>query len=289
MSESKVKRIPAHDLGRINQWRNKLYMRFMERKFLERVLDPPDFDELVALVTQVLKIPDEFAVRQTLMEFAGQEFVGRTCELICLKLAGGLKLLREGTPVAGRISGPTWLPVEITDLRYGAVRRGKTYVRMTATVMAGEAAGMEIRKEFSYKMAVWTLANALAWNKRDHRPVHNEMVRMWFMGLIVPSDDGFDIQEFECVPHHRKWNKKLRAARATPCVRKLRQKCHTCPVGYLDCKRGTHRYTLSIKRCKRCNQEHAAFDPEQSHIGLCVACQTKDARANWARERAGWN
>ena len=280
-----IERVPTYDLGRINQWRNKLYAKLYAKDFLGQIIDEGLFTDLVKLVMKLMKIESEFAVRQTLMEFVGQEITGRTAGLIGLRLAGALNLLRDGKPAIGQISEPSWLPVEISELRYGRVKRSKTYVNMTAMIMGGVMAGHELQKEFSYKMAVWTVANALAWNMRDPRPVHNEMVKMWFMGLLIPDGKKIDIEQFKCVPHQRKWNRELRKSRATPCIRRYRQRCHTCPLGYLDCCRGTHRYTLTFKVCKACKRENALFDPEQPGVGVCIACQTKDARAHWARER----
>lgn len=282
---SEDEKIPSYPLGRINQWRLKLFTRLWKCGLLFETLEDGIFDRVVDITMKLMKIEDEYIVRQTLMAFAGHELTARSVDLIGLKFAGNLSDLRDGKQVSGQIGKPTWLPLEISELRYGRVKRHKTYVSMTATVMAGAIAGEEIRKDFSYKLAVWPLANALAWTLRDSRPVHNELVRMWFMGLLEPEGNKINIEQFKCLPHQRKWNRELRSDRAKPCVRHYNQRCHTCPIGYNECYRGTHRYTLTLKACKSCKRESAAFDPERPGVSVCISCQTKDARAHWARER----
>ena len=192
-----IERMPSYSLGRINRWRNKLYLRLLAADFTSVVIDEKRFDLLVKLVMKLMKIEHEFAVRQTLMEFVGQEVTPKVGNQIGLRLAGALSLLRSGKAAIGQIAEPTWLPVEIAELRYGRVKRSRTYVNMTATIMAGAMAGHELRKEVSYKMAVWALANELAWTMRDPRPVHNEMTKMWFMGLLVPDGGKIDIEQFK--------------------------------------------------------------------------------------------
>lgn len=284
---SEEEKMPSFPLGRINQWREKLMLKLYQRGLLSETLEDAVFTRVVNLVMQLMKIEDDFTVRQTLLPFVGQELTARVVDLIGLKLAGNLSELREGKAISAQIDGPTWLPFEISEMRYGRVRRDKTYVNMTAVVMAGELAGEEIHKEFSYKLAVWPLANALAWTLRDSRPVHSEMVRMWFIGLLVPEGMRLNIDQFKCLPHQRKWNRGLRADRAKECVRHYNQRCHTCPLGYNDCARATHRYTLVIKTCKVCKRENATFDPERPGVDVCISCRTKEARAHWARERMG--
>jgi len=279
-------KLPSFPLARMNQWRDKLMLLLYDRNLLFAKLEAEMFDRLVSLLMILFKIENEFVIRQSLISFVGQELTARVVDLIGIKLAGNLKQLREGITIEGQINKPTWLPVEVSELRYGRVRRDRTYVTMTATVMAGELAGLEIHKEFSYKMAVWPLANALAWTIKDARPLHNELVRMWFIGLLIPSTKKIEIDQFKCSANQRKWNRTLKATRAKSCIRHYNQRCHTCPLGYLDnCYRATHRYTLIIKPCKVCKRENATFDPECSGVTVCISCQTKEARAHWARER----
>ena len=284
---SEDEKIPSYPLGRINQWREKLMLTIYKKELFFSMLEGSIFDRVVGISMKLMKIDHEFAVRQTLLPFVGMELTARAVDLMGLKLAGNLKHLREGNVVEGHIAEPTWLPLEVSELRYGRVRRDKTYVDMTATVMAGALAGEEVRKAFSYKLAVWPLANALAWSMRDSRPVHNELVRMWFMGQLAPDGKKMDIAQFKCLGHQRKWNRGLRTDRAKACVRHYNQRCHTCPIGYNECYRATHRYTLVLKPCKACKREHAAFDPERPGVDVCVSCKTKGARAHWARERMG--
>ena len=279
-------KLPSFPLLRINQWRQKLMLDFYNKKLLDSILNEETFDYVVAVIARLFKIENAFVIRQLLLQFVEQELTARTVDLIGIKLAGNIDQLRKGIAIEGYINKPAWLPVEISELRYGRVRSDRTHVNMTATVMAGALAGVEIHKEFSYKMAVWPLANALAWTLKAARPVHSELVRMWFLGLLIPGAKNVEIDQFKCLANQRKWNQTLKKLRSDPCVRHYNQRCHTCPLGYLDsCYRSTHRYRLTIKACRLCKRENATFDPECLGVTVCISCQTKEARAHWARER----
>lgn len=291
MIRQEAVRVPAFDLGRVRQWRKKIALRLTS--YYGTIIDEDQLDELVALFMRMLKLDDEdddheLALRQSLLEFIGQELTGRVGDQIATKLAGGLSLLRDGKPITGTLGEPGWYPVTITDMRFGRVINNRTRINMTVMISAGAMSGRELLKSVSYKLVMWMLANELAWNMNDMRPLHSELVGMWFLAYIVQKDDGtLDIDEMHCLDQHKRYNKRLRKARAGPCVRHYNQRCHTCPVGYSECMLGTHRYTWIIKRCDLCNRDHAAFDPERKNAKACISCQTKDVRAHWARERMG--
>lgn len=288
MIREEAVRIPAFDLGRIRQWRKKIILKLTP--FYDLVLDKAQLDRLVTTLKTRLKLNNEYidqegALRESLLDFVGQEVTNRVGDQIAMKVAGGLSLIREGKPVTGLMEEPGWYPVMITDMRFGRVIRNKTRINMTVMVTAGTMAGREILKSVSYKLVAWMLANELAWSMNDMRPLHGEMVGMWFMAYILMGDRGLDIDEMKCLDQHKRYNKKLKKMRASACIRHYNQRCHTCPVGYTECMLGTHRYTWLVKPCKQCNRKHAAFDPEHKGAKACISCQTKDVRAHWARER----
>jgi hypothetical protein len=109
---------------------------------------------------------------------------------------------------------------------------------------------------------------------------------MWFNAHLVQGERGLQIDEFKCTSTQQKYNKKLREQRASPCIRQYRQQCKSCPIGYSDCPRGTHRYTWIKKECKRCHSVDAIFDPGEPGETICLACRTKRARAYARRERS---
>lgn len=287
LSRPEAVRIPAFDLGRVRQWRKKIIQRLASH--YDTMVDEDRFDEFVGALQSLLKLDDDdqqLALRQSMLEFVGREFTLRTGERLATKLAGGLSLLRNGKAVTGTLDKPDWFPVMITDLRFWRVIKGKTRLTMTVMVMAGNMSGRVLTKSITYKLAVWMLANELAWSKKDMRPLHSEMVGMWFMGFVEPRDDGtLDISEFKCLGQHKRYNKRLRKMRSRKCVRHYNQRCHTCPVGYSECMLGTHHYTWLIKPCPMCGREKAAFDPEQGVARSCILCRTRDVRTHWARER----
>lgn len=289
MVRQEAARIPAFDLGRIRQWRKKITVGLTS--FYNTILANGQFDALLDALYSALKLDDgradqKFALRQSMLEFHGHELTGRLGDQLSTKLAGGLSLLKKGKPITGTLGKPGWYPVVITDMRFGRVVHNKTRVNMTTMITAGSMSGREILKSVTYKMVIWMLANELAWSMTDMRPLHTELVGMWFMAYVVQKDNGsLDIDEVKCLAQHKRYNKKLRKQRAKPCVRHYNQRCHTCPVGYSECMLGTHRYTWILKPCKACKREYAAFDPEQKNAKACISCQTKNVRAHWARER----
>jgi hypothetical protein len=282
-------RVPAFDLGRVRQWRKKITLRFTS--FYGMIIDEPQMQRLVGTMCSVLKLKtdeQEIALRRSLLEFVGQEMTGRVGDQIATKLAGGLSLIRDGEPVTGILKEEGWYPVMVTDMRFARVLNGKTRLNMTVMVTAGSMSGREILTMVSYKLVMWMMANELAWSMRDMRPLHSELVGMWFLGYIKQGKDGkLAIGEIKCLDQHKRYNKKLRKQRAGPCIRHYNQRCHTCPIGYSECMLGTHRYTWIVKKCQMCQRPHAAFDPEQKNAKACISCQTRDVRAHWARERMG--
>jgi len=280
------KRIPEYDLGRL---------RARRRKLLDHTLDlvglPIEGDVLAQLVRrtkQLLRIKEEIIIRETLLPFMEQDFAMLVRDKLILTLAGGYTTLKSGEPIRPfcGLPRPEWAPVEIDEVRFGRVSKGRTFAEMTALVMAGSAVGQSLKKQLPMKFVTTGLARRLAWPLRDPRPVHSELTGMTFMAQLFQDDrQRLDIKEFVCVPHQVRHNKDLRKRRQEPCVRHYRQRCHTCPIGHTSCYRGTHRTTWIFKPCKSCKREQAPFDPWKPQAAVCIACSTKMARAHWSRER----
>lgn len=289
---SERKKIVTYSRGRIMQYRRKIRYELLDGHSLYVTLDEGNFNTLVKGAMKLLKIPlkHEMALRETLLEFVGQEVNDRVGDRIALKLAGGLSLIKKGKPIRKfhGVTQPMWAPVEISEVRFGRIdrRKGTLFAKMLATVMAGPAVGTEITKLLPMKFIVSVLARELAWTFKDPRPAHNELVRMWFNAELAQHERyGLDIANFKCAPHHVRFNKKLKTERRDPCLRHYKLQCHKCPLGYVDCMRGTHRYTWLFKSCPECGREKAPYDPEQPSVRGCLSCQSKKTRAFWALAR----
>lgn len=285
-------RIVDNDLGRIQKRRRAVRYKLLDGQSMYVTLDDGNFDLLVEGAMKTLKIPkkSELAVRESLIEFAGQSVNERIGDRIALKLAGGFAMLKKGEPVRKfhGLAKPIWAPVEISELRFGRYdrRRHRLYADLLATVTAGPAVGVEIKKRLPMKFVVSVLSRKLCWSLRDPRPAHNELVRMWFNAeLIQDPRYGLDIDNFECLPQHKRHNRQLRADRREPCIRRYSFQCHKCPIGYADCQRGTHRYTWLLRSCPECGAEKAPYDPERPDAKVCLSCSSKKARAFWALAR----
>jgi hypothetical protein len=282
------RRIPEYDLGRLRARRRKFLDNTLD--FVGLTLEGVVFDALVRKTKRLFQIKDERVIRETLLPYVGQDFATLTRDQLALTVVGGYATMRSGEPIRPfyGLAEPEWAPVEIDEVCYGHVHKGRTFANMTVLVMAGTAVGQMLRKQLPMRFVTTGLARRLAWPLRDPRPVHNELVGMSFMAQLVQDDrQRLDIKEFICVPHQVKYNRKIRQRRQEPCVRHYRQRCHTCPVGHTSCCRGTHRHTWVFKPCKVCKREKAPFDPWKSRATVCISCSTKTARAHWSRERKG--
>jgi endogenous inhibitor of DNA gyrase (YacG/DUF329 family) len=254
-------------------------------------LDGEAFTRLAEDARKALKLPTktEAAIRATLLPFAGQEVTYKLNELIALRLAGGYSLLKQGlaVPASGSIDKATWLPLEITSVRYGPISRSGTHLlaELTMLVMAGSAVGYEIMQVMPMKFVITRFASQLGWPKfNKRRPSHAELVKMWFTGLVELKNRRLEVTQFDCSASQLAFNKQLRLAREKPCIRGHRIRCHLCPIGYMFCDRSTHRYTWIQKHCPKCNKE-AMFDPEEPNQPFCLACRSAAARGHWAREQ----
>lgn len=293
---AKVKWVPAYDLKRIQRYRAKLNAEILigaehRTGLYYALLDQEGFTELVERAMAVLRLPGraEEHVRRLLGEFAGQEVTELIGDQIVMRLAGNagaLKKMKRPRLFAG-FAKPTWAPVEIAEARLSTVRRDKLYLMMSFIVMAGPAAGTEIRQELPHKFVITKLARELGYPRRHRIPMHQELVRMWMMGrLYSGGKNGTQIAEFHVFPQYQKYNMGLKEERETPCIRGYEQQCSTCPVGYADCSRGTHRYTWIRKTCEKCRRDKP-FDPGEPGETVCRACRNKGLKQIWARERRG--
>jgi hypothetical protein len=267
--------------------RGKIYDALMRNGLYGQQLLPDEFTHLVRAMRGATRFNLEL-LRGTLMEFAGVELNAQTADRIAIKLSGAYDDLKKGKVVGAfkGIGDPEWAPVEIAELRYGQIKKHRLFYAMRLLVLAGTAVGVEIRQSFPSKFVVPVLSRSLGWSMQDLRPTHSEMVRMWFNARLLQKDGKLQIDEFKCSSTQQKHNKKLREERASPCIRQYRQQCKSCPIGYAECPRGTHRYTWLRKECKRCHNEAAIFDPGEPGETICLICRTKRARSYALRERS---
>ncbi len=287
-------RIPDYDLSRIDRRRRKINDALWNAELYYNVLDVSTFHHMITVLRRALnlKVAHDNVLCETLVEFADVELTAGVSDRIALRVAGGFKQIREGKPVqqfTGLADEGEWAPVEIEEMRLGSIRRNKLYLDMTCLVMAGTAVGQELRQALPGRFAVGVLSRELGWPRFKARPTHSEMVRTWFCGWLVPAPyRKIQIAEFKCLPHQQKYNKALRAARNTPCIRDYRHQCRTCPIGYVECDRGTHRYTWVLKDCPKCGQR-SIYDPSVPNARICLKCRSKKSRQFWAEERRSFS
>lgn len=267
--------------------RARIYDALASNGLYGQQLLPDEFTKLVNSMRSATRFSEQ-VLRGTLMEFAGAELNARMVDRIAIKLSGAYEMLKRGEAAStfNGLANPEWAPLEIAELRYGQIKHNRLFYDAKLLVLAGTAVGVEIQQSFPSKFVIPVLSRSLGWSFKDLRPTHSELVRMWFNGLLIQTEGRLQLDEFKCTSTQQKYNKTLRDARAAPCIRQYRQQCKSCPVGYADCERGTHRYTWIKKECRRCHAPDGIFDPGEPGETVCIACRTKRARAYARRERS---
>lgn len=285
---------PSFNYKRWSDRRTRIYTACITHAYLlGQVLDPDVFSELVVLLRRALKLKvvHEQVLRNSLLEFAGTELTEEVGDRIAVKIAGGYDDIKASKPVVSSNTVPAagaWMPVEVAEMRFDSVRRGKALIKMTVLVLTGGMSGKLFTQQMPAKATSIFFANSLGWAKYGPRPAHSELVQMKFTGLVVPDKrNRFQIDEYKCTAGQLQLNKELRESRHEPCLRGHCFQCRTCPVGYSTCPRGTHRYTWVPRFCTSCKDERAIFDPAEPNTRICLLCRSKSARSAWARQRRG--
>ena len=285
-------KIPSFNYKRLRDRTARIYTACISNPYLAgHVLEPQTFSTLVTVLRRALKlkVACEGALRESMLEFAGQELTDDVYDSIAVKLAGGYDDIRQGKPVTAVTGVPKqglWAPTKIVEMRFDAVRNNRPYLKMTAMVVVGPLAGRSFNQQMPAKSVVTGFAIHLGWKKWGGRPAHSELVQLVFTGKIVNDKrKGLQIDEFKCTAQQLKVNKEIRDLRDEPCVNNHRYQCKTCPIGYSSCPRGTHRYTWVPRHCPRCRDDRAIFDPAQPNVKVCLVCRSKQARTLWTQER----
>jgi len=278
------------------QWqarRTRVSSALVQHDCLGQMLEPDMFTELVVMLRRELKLSQahESVLRDSLLEYGGAELTEELGDRIAARIAGGFDDIKAGKAIVATSTVPragAWMPLEVSELRFDAPRQHKAYVKMTAMVITGALAGRMLTQSMPAKATAIFFANNLGWAKFGPRPVHSELVKMMFMGLIVEDGrKGLQVDEYKCTSKQLQLNKALREDRALPCLKGHRYQCKTCPIGYSECPRGTHRYTWVPRLCQQCKDERAIFDPAEPNMKVCLTCRSKQARTAWAQERRG--
>ena len=285
---------PSFNYKRWQDRRVRIYTACVTHAYLlGQVLDPDSFTELVVFLRRTLKLKTahEAVLRDSLLEYGGSELTKSVCDQIAVRIAGGYDDIRAGQPILATNSVSKkgmWVPVEVAEMRFDTVKNHKAQVKMTAMVLTGILAGRIFTQRMPARATSIFFANTLGWAKFGPRPAHSELVQMKFMGLIVDdSRSGLQVDEYKCTAGQLKLNKMLREERDEPCLLDHRDQCKTCPIGYSNCPRGTHRYTWVPRLCPSCKDERAIYDPAEPNMKVCLLCRSRQARSSWAQERRG--
>ena len=276
-------------ISRLQIRRRQILTALIANRMMGETLDDEMFNRFVGVVRSAARLPMQAtdALRATLIRFNSAELTHSTADMTAMLVAGSHAQLKRGEPLlvnAGLPPEGVWAPLEIKEMRFDAVRKGRLFCRMTALVMTGPLVGQEVKQSLPARY-LQAISREFGF-KRFTRPVHTEFVGMWFCGHLAYDKRGSVVfDEFEVLPHQKTFNKKLTARRDEPCARNSQRQCKTCPIGYSDCSRATHRYTWVKRKCSKCKSDKALFDPSEADEQVCLSCRARGARTHWAAER----
>ena len=217
------------------------------------------------------------AIRRTLQSyFTGQHLTNEAMLKLSSLIAGNLPTLRVGSPVplwTGQ-EDEEWVLLFVMSARRSLTPRRKLLGgKLLLQVMCGPASG-QVFEQFFTDRALQRLARHIGMmNRRSYRRPHpTEFGQMKFAGKLVPGEK-LSINEYWERPSLNKRNRDLLKKRGPGkrCPRNYVIQCYACPVGFLDCPLGTHKYTFTQKHCSRCG-ELGYFDPDNPGQRWCQHC-----------------
>jgi len=155
-----------------------------------------------------------------------------------------------------------------------------TYATGTAMLLLTNAAARYASARMGF-----TKRNRTAKSYLFHHPA--QLVGLRVVGLTKKDDRRAPAPSDFCMSGPiAKWNRSqvldLRT-RKLPCPREYPHPCHSCAVGYDQCKAGTHPMTYHIKPCTTCGDQEALHDPFQES-DRCLACTIKQRYNEHARK-----
>jgi hypothetical protein len=173
-----------------------------------------------------------------------------------------------------------WMPVQILAADRTKTWKGEAGYQFKIRILAGSACPLVFYKTWPAK-AVSFIARKIgfsaSWKNMPYRDGH-ELVSMRFMVEIDPKmckDQKPGFHNISCTGGFERWNKDILQARShinPPCPYNFTHFCYQCPVGYDQCKAGTHPKTYELKPCSVCDDE-TWHDPGYNNV--CVVCRDR--------------
>lgn len=269
-----------------------LYHRFAKQKLSGDTYKK--FTRFVfAQVSLALRMPllQHAVIDESLRVCAGKELTQDDCVNLMHRLLGNKWTLRENKPVRQytQIEGKEWVPIQIMRMVHSPhPKRGEGY-EVHLKVLAGFPATETTVTWWSLpycRFVSWKMFGMRKKYPTDNRkrevfiyksPLDMVTLRLSALVDYDKSEKGIVFVSFVATSSLMYWNKEQMRFRARKTERyscpqnhPITLACHTCPVGYLECRAGCHPATYAVRMCSTCSQQ-AYFDDALSTTA-CVNC-----------------
>lgn len=251
----------------------------------------PEKEQFVRLIELVREIVpghvDYQVLEDSLRHLAGTQMDERVIDAVCWRIAGNVKRLKDmrSVPKWHVQRFYEWVPVQIISCRRELNKAGNMGARFAFRILAGTTAGLTAYKWWSLRMVRY-ISRELGFTRPRGRYAASkpysqpeQFVSLRMYALIDPKhcdkEPGFSQVTF--APALNDWNKetiecRFRIMPGFECMegRSKSESCHTCPVGFLRCRAGTHKMDWTRGKCPGCGKRDW-FDPEVQ-TDLCIKC-----------------
>ena len=290
--------VPSVSLVRLFNLRDKLSAA--ATGFLGHTLDPDTFQCFVDKLHAKLPKPVlRQIVADSMISLRGQKLTPTLLVNTCWRFAGNIEKLQNCEAVPAWFIQRTreWVMCSIEHVRMQR-KHGKLGHSLVFQVLTGEAASMQVSQWWSnkkiYFLALYRDEHGKGFGFSRYSEVHG------YMESAYPFDDPRQLYGLRCfmlaepqkdkkelvlsvVEHSattEAFNRELmrKRQRTTPEYRcpfglPAEQKCYLCVAGTDKCPAACHSKTYVMGVCKRCKNERAYFDKEDTgHAGHCVNC-----------------
>jgi aryl carrier-like protein len=294
-SNDKTTRL-RYDVEQIIAQKNSIgldvYHKFANQKLVGSVFKQ-FVNYIFAQVSLAIRMPglQYDTIQESLRPFAGTELTESSTVDLIHRLLGNCWTLKENKPVRpyARLEGKEWVPVQIMEMTARINAKKVEGYDVTFKVLAGFPCTLT-------STSWWPLAYCrfIAWRqlklyrrlpanmrKREVFPYRGplDLVTMRFSALVDydKSEQNLRFAELVVTANLMKWNKeqmRYRARRspkyACPAGYANNFACHTCPIGYQECRAGCHPTTYAVKLCPACNTQ--AYFSDGAAATACINC-----------------
>lgn len=243
---------------------------------------PVDVDRLTGSLLGILPggIPRD-AIFESVRYLAGRPIQGLDAIRLAWRLAGNIRTLKTGVPVAPWTvqRADEWVPLQILKVVKTRNSKDKIGYSVTSRVMAGSPAPLKTESFWgikAMKFVAFKLGFSKPWLSYPFRH-SSDLVGLRFFGLIeaARSRTQPEFHEIECPASTITWNRtmvlKLRLRVGQKCPNNYQHRCQQCAIGYDRCSAATHPKTFTIGYCAGCAKSDVPFDPDD-HSPHCVNC-----------------